>query len=142
ALPMRDLVVTRRSYFPTEYDGSWYYQSLLPEFPTRLFPTNDMEGRDRIKLGPNPSVDPYHIAIEDRRFGRSQIKIDENTILSRDVLTLMKAPSTLNYVRALKLMTLHMMMSQLYIYESMQERGAKYIDIPRSCQNHFNGDLP
>lgn len=142
ALPMRDLVVTRRSYFPTEYDGSWYYQSLLPEFPTRLFPANDMEGRDRIKLGPNPSVDPYHFAIEDRRFGRSQIKIDENTILSRDVLTLMKAPSTLNYVRALKLMTLHMMMSQLYIYESMQERGAKYIDIPRSCQNHFNGDLP
>tara|TARA_R110000868_G_scaffold32343_3_gene117661 strand:- start:26635 stop:31275 length:4641 start_codon:yes stop_codon:yes gene_type:complete len=142
ALPMRDLVVARRAYFPGEYDGAWFYQSLLPEFPTRLFPTDDMNGRDRIKLGPNPSVDPYHFAIEDRSFGRSQIRIDENTILSRDVITLMKAPSTLNYVRALKLMTLHMMMSQLYVYESMQERGAKNIDIPRSCQNHFNGDLP
>lgn len=142
ALPMRDLVVARRAYFPGEYDGSWFFQSLLPEFPTRLFPTDDMEGRDRLKLGPNPSVDPYHFAIEDRAFGRSQVRIDENTILSRDVMTLMKAPSTLNYVRALKLMTLHMMMSQLYIYESMQERGAKDIEIPRSCRNHFNGDLP
>lgn len=142
SLPMRDLIVARRAYFPGEYDGAWFYQSLLPEFPTRLFPTDDMNGRDRIKLGPNPSVDPYHFAIEDRAFGRSQIKIDENTILSRDVITLMKAPSTLNYVRALKLMTLHMMMSQLYVYESMQERGARDIEVPRSCQNHFNGDLP
>src|SRR5690606_3675365 len=75
-------------------------------------------------------------------FGRSQIAIDENTILSRDVMTLMKAPSTLNYVRALKLMTLHMMMSQLYVYESMQERGARDIEIPLSCRNHFNVDLP
>ena len=141
-LPVRDLVVARRAYFPGEYDGVWFYQSLLPEFPTRLFPTNDLEGRDRLKLGPNPSVDPYHFRIEDRAFGRSQIRIDENTILSRDVLTLMKSPSTLNYVRSLKLMTLHMMLSQLYVYESMQERGARDIEIPRSCSNHFNGDLP
>ncbi len=139
---MRDLVVARRAYFPGEYDGAWFYQSLLPEFPTRLFPTDDLELRERIKLGPNPSVDPYHFSIEDRSFGRSQVRIDENSILSRDVLTLMKAPSTLNYVRALKLMTLHMMMSQLYVYESMQENGSSSIDIPRSCQNHFNGDLP
>lgn len=141
-LPMRDLVVVRRAYFPGEYDGVFFYQSLLPEFPTRLFPTDDLEGRDRLKLGPNPSVDPYHFAIVDRAFGRSQIQIDENTILSRDVMTLMKSPSTLNYVRSLKLMTLHMMMSQLYVYESMQDRGAKEIEVPRSCQNHFNGDLP
>lgn len=141
-LPMRDLVVARRAYFPGEYDGAWFYQSLLPEFPTRLFPGDDLQGRERLKLGPNPSVDPYHFSIEDRSFGRSQVRIDMNSVLSRDVLTLMKAPSTLNYVRALKLMTLHMMMSQLYVYESMQESGSKSIEIPRSCQNHFNGDLP
>jgi hypothetical protein len=143
ALPMRDLIVMKRSYMPAEYDGAHYYNSLLPEIPTNLFPKDDLDSRDLITLGPNPSEEPFYIEIMDKKWGRSELKYNETQILSRDILTLIKAPIGRNYIRSLKWMTLHMMLSQVYIYDSMGgDRKEQKISIPRSCQNHFNGDLP
>ncbi|MBT7609373.1 MAG: hypothetical protein HN576_06435 [Bacteriovoracaceae bacterium] len=143
ALPMRDLIVMKRSYMPAEYDGAHYYNSLLPQIPTRLFPKEDLDSRDLITLGPNPSEEPFYIEMIDKKWGRTELKYNETQVLSRDILTLIKAPIGRNYIRALKWMTLHMMLSQVYIYDSMGgKRKEQEIEIPKSCQNHFNGDLP
>lgn len=143
ALPMRDLIVMKRSYMPAEYDGAHYYNSLLPQIPTRLFPADDPDSRDLITLGPNPSEEPLHLEVVDKMWGRSELKYNEAQVLSRDILTLIKAPISRNYIRSLKWMTLHMMLSQVYIYDSMAgNMEEKTLPIPRACQNHFNGDLP
>ncbi|TNF31060.1 MAG: hypothetical protein EP319_03240 [Deltaproteobacteria bacterium] len=141
ALPMRDLIIVKRAYMPNEYDGAHYYNSLLPEIPTRIFPEDDLEIRDKITLGKDPSTDPFFIEMDDQSWGRTQLRYNETQILSRDILTLTKAPVKRNYIRSLKWMTLHMMLNQIYVYEAMlgYDRPVK---IPRSCQNHFNADLP
>ena len=67
ALPMRDLIIVKRAYMPNEYDGAHYYNSLLPEIPTRIFPEDDLEIRDKITLGKDPSTDPFFIEMDDFR---------------------------------------------------------------------------
>ena len=140
-LPMRDLIVVMRAYIPHEYDGIYFYESLLVEFPTSLYPEDEKDLRDLITLGPNPSVNPFYMQIVDKRWGRSQIRFKPSEVLARDMLTIVKAPTHKNYIRAMKWMTLQMMLQQVFIYDSMLGNTAP-ISIPRSCQNHFNGDLP
>ncbi|MCO4792066.1 MAG: hypothetical protein KC493_00020 [Bacteriovoracaceae bacterium] len=141
ALPMRDLIIVKRAYMPNEYDGAHYYNSLLPEIPTRIFPKDDLEIRDKITMGKDPSSDPFFIEMDDQAWGRTQLRYNETQVLSRDILTLTKAPVKRNYIRALKWMTLHMMLNQIYIYEAMLGND-RPVNIPKSCQNHFNADLP
>ncbi|WP_372651130.1 hypothetical protein [Halobacteriovorax sp.] len=140
-LPMRDLVVSKRSYVEKEYDGKLFYESLLTDFPTDLFEEDEIDQRKLITLGPNEQTDPYHLSILDETWGKSRLVFNENEILSRDVLTLVKTPTKRNYVRALKWFTLHMMMSQIYVYQAMLG-DEEAVDVPKSCQSHFNGSLP
>lgn len=141
ALPMRDLIVSKRSYMENEYDGIHFYESLLPDFPANLFPEDDIAGREQLTLGPNPSVEPFHLEIEEFKWGRARLRYRPVEILQRDMLTLLKAPSSMNYVRGLKWMTLHMMLSQMFIYRAMLgDQGS--IKVPNSCQKHLSGGLP
>ncbi len=140
-LPMRDLVVSKRSYVDREYDGKFFYESLLPEFPTDLIDEDQIDQRKLITLGPDEQTDPYHLSVLDESWGKSRLVFNESEVLSRDVLTLVKTPTKRNYVRALKWFTLHMMMSQVYIYQAMLG-DEDAVDIPKSCQSHFNGSLP
>jgi hypothetical protein len=142
ALPMRDLIVAKRAYMPLEYNGVYFYESLLLDFPTSLFPANDQDARDLITLGPNPSTSPFQLMITDQRFGRSTLRYRPVDIMQRDILTLLRAPTAQNYITALKWMTLHMMLSQVYVYDSMMGNANGEVSVPRSCQNQFNGDLP
>ncbi len=145
ALPMRDLIVMKRAYMEKEYDGAYYYNSLLPNFPTELFPAGDLELRAPIVGSPKSQDEKLYLKINEKMWGVSEIKYDESQILARDLLTLIKAPTSRNYIRSLKWMTLQMMLSQITIYQSLDggsEEKEVAIDIPRSCQNHFNGDLP
>lgn len=140
-LPMRDLVISKRSYVEREYDGEFFYESLLPQFPTDLFEEDDLDQRKLITMGPNEGADPFHLDIVDESWGKSRLIFNENEILSRDVLTLVKTPTKRNYVRALKWFTLHMMLSQVYVYEAMLG-NKEGVSVPKSCQSHFNGNLP
>lgn len=141
ALPMRDLIVILRSYIPQEYNGVFFYESLLPDFSMSLFPEEDKGALDRLLLGPNPSVKPFYLKLEVMKYGRARVRYREVEILGRDITLLMKAPTAMNYTRALKWMTLQMMLQQIFIYKSMiGDTSAE--SIPRSCSNHFNGDLP
>ncbi|WP_127716650.1 hypothetical protein [Halobacteriovorax sp. HLS] len=140
-LPMRDLVISKRSYVDREYDGEFFYESLLPEFPTDLFPEDEIDQRKLITMGPDETTDPFHLKVSDESWGKSTLKFNENEILSRDVLTLVKTPTKRNYARALKWLTLHMMLSQVYVYDAIRD-NKNPVEIPRSCQSHFNGNLP
>lgn len=141
-LQMRDLVVTKRSYMDEqEYDGTYFYLQLLPEFPSSLIRKEDSESIDKVTMGPNPSTEPFHLNIVDKGMGRLGLEFREMDIISRDIVTLLRAPTKMNYIRALKWMTLQMMVSQVALYNKMVGEDTE-VKIPRSCSAHFNGNLP
>lgn len=140
ALPMRDFIVVLRGYIPREYDGVYFYESLLPEINAEIIGDDELT-KDMILHGPNKMIEDYHLKIEEKRWGRMQLVYDKNTVLARDIIQLMKAPTAKNYVRASKWMTLQMMLTQAFTYDAMLGE-TKPLPIPNSCQNHFNGSLP
>lgn len=141
-MPVRDIIVIKRSYVTNEDDGRIIYEGLQP-YMTREFVEN--LGQSELGLitqGPNPGTTPFYMVIKKSEGGKSyRLSFSETDIIRHDVLTLLKAPSSKNYVIALKWMTLHMMLSQVYLYETILGNKAD-LAIPNSCQTHFNGNLP
>jgi len=140
ALPIRDLIVVMRAYTPREYDGVYFYESLLPEISVDLI-GNDPQIHDLILHGPNKMVENFNLEFVDRSWGRIGLKYNANESLARDIVNILKAPTAKNYVRASKWMTLQMMITQMATYDGMQGIDSN-IELPKSCQNHFNGSLP
>jgi hypothetical protein len=147
---MRDLIVIKRSYIDAdEYHGRHFFETLRPEFPSDLVLANDtidvngisIRLVDRVAMGPNPAVDPFHLNIVEIGRGKSTLQFRDLDILSRDLMSLLKAPTSTNYLRALKWMTLQMMLSQLEIYKAVTDDSSA-TQLPLSCQSHRNGDLP
>ena len=140
-LPIRDLVVIKRSYVTNGNDESEYYLNLQPTLPNSLIQSLSSEQLEFLKQGPNPSSNPFYLELTRTSDGKQKLIFSSTDIIRRDVLTLLKAPTAKNYVMALKWMTLHMMLSQVYLYDTIL--GSKEsINIPNSCQNKFNGNLP
>lgn len=140
ALPIRDLIVVLRGYIPREYDGVYFYESLLPEINSELIGDDELT-KDMILSGPNKMVENFHLMVEEKRWGRMQLKYNPAEVLARDIVQLLKAPTAKNYVRATKWMTLQMMLTQVFTYDAMLGESEP-LNIPRACQNHFNGNLP
>ncbi|MCR9203029.1 MAG: hypothetical protein NXH75_00515, partial [Halobacteriovoraceae bacterium] len=140
ALPVRDLIVIMRGYIPHEYDGEYFYESLLPEINIELIGEDKMV-RDIITSGPNKMVENFHLEIVEKRWGRLELRYNKSEVLARDIVQILKAPTSKNYVRATKWMTLQMMLTQLLTYDAMLGE-TKPLPIPKACQNHFNGSLP
>lgn len=147
---MRDLIIVKRNYInANEYDGRYFYMSLIPEFPASMIGSSDMievggmpqRVTDLVSMGPNPSLEPFHLNIVDRGMGRASVEFREVDILSRDLLSLLKAPTSQNYVRGLKWMTLQMMMAQLQLYKAATGDFTP-TTLPMSCRAHTNGELP
>jgi hypothetical protein len=113
----------------------------LPDFPNSLLLDVEKKQIDLLTTGPNPSVEPFNLKIVNKGFGTSSFEYLTMKSLSRDVVTLLKAPTNKNYLRALKWMTLQMMISQKAVYNKIIGDGDE-VEIPQSCQEHFNGDLP
>ena len=141
-LPIRDLVIIKRSYQAKEKDGSEYINALLPEIPDSMARNLSTEQYGLLTLGPNPTATPFYLEIKETKNPEIYyLAFSPTDVIRRDVMTLLKAPTAKNYVIALKWMTLHMMLSQVYIYDTiLGNKGA--VSIPNSCQNHFNGNLP
>lgn len=75
-----------------------------------------LKGLDQSELGlitqgPNPASSPFYLEIQPAENGIYRLSFSATDIIRRDVITLLKAPSSKNYVTALKWMTLHMMLS-------------------------------
>jgi hypothetical protein len=140
-LPMRDIVIIMRSYLPKEFDGKIIYESLQP-FLTLAF-VNGLNSSEvgLISQGPNPGSSPFYMEITPVNGGIYRLTFSATDAVRRDVITLLKAPTAKNYVIALKWMTLHMMLSQVYLYETILGNKSD-ISIPNSCQTHFNGNMP
>lgn len=139
ALPMRDLVTVLRAYSPLEYDGVYFYESLLPEFSGSLI--EDEISKDLIQSGPNKMVENFYLEVEERSWGKVGLRYNPNDVIARDIVALLNAPTAKNYVRASKWMTLQMMLTQVATYDAMMGIEEP-IEIPRSCQSHLNGNLP
>lgn len=140
-LPIRDVVVIKRSYLPKEDDGRIFYESLQPFLTPNFVKGMEQSDLGLVTQGPNPAASPFYMEISPAERGLYQLRFSETDIIRRDVLTLLKAPSSKNYVMALKWMTLHMMLSQVYLYDTILGNRAD-LAIPNSCQTHFNGNLP
>ncbi len=140
-LPVRDVVVIMRSYLPKEDDGKGFYLNLQPYFTPNFVKGLDQSELGLVTQGPNPGSSPFYMEITPAENGIYRLTFSPTDVVRRDVLTLLKAPSAKNYVIALKWMTLHMMLSQVYLYETVLGNKAD-LSIPNSCQNHFNGNMP
>lgn len=139
SLPMRDLVTVLRAYTPSEYDGEYFYESLLPEFSGSL--VEDQISKDLVQSGPNKMVENFYLEVYSRGWGRVGLRYNPNDVIARDVVALLNAPTAKNYVRASKWMTIQMMLTQVATYDAMLG-NEEPIEIPKSCQDHLNGDLP
>lgn len=140
-LPIRDVVVIKRSYLPKEDDGKKYYLQLQPYLTEDFVSSLGVSEMGLITQGPNPGASPFYLELKPIGNRLVQLAFSPTDIIRRDVITLLKAPSSKNYVIALKWMTLHMMLSQVYLYDTILGNRAP-LRIPNSCQNHFNGNLP
>ncbi|MBC7714848.1 MAG: hypothetical protein H7177_15990 [Rhizobacter sp.] len=140
-LPMRDVVIIMRSYLPKEDDGRVIYEALQPYFTSNFVKALDANEVGLVTQGPNPGSTPFYMELVQADNGTYRLTFSASDIVRRDVLTLLKAPTAKNYVIALKWMTLHMMLSQVYLYETILGNKAD-IPIPNSCQTHFNGNMP
>lgn len=140
-MPVRDLVVVKRSYVSKENDGSEYFNQLRPSVPESFTQGLSNEQMGMLTMGPNAATSPFYLEII-AVAGRSYLlSFSPSDIIRHDVVTLLKAPTSRNYVLALKWMTLHMMLSQVYLYDTILGTKAS-LHIPNSCQNQFNGNLP
>lgn len=140
-MPIRDVVIIKRSYLPQEQDGREFYQNLQPVLTDSFVDNLSPAENGLITQGPNPSTSPFYLEIKPGPNGNHILQFSATDIIRRDVATLLKAPSTKNYVIALKWMTLHMMMSQVFLYDTILGNKAR-LKIPQACQNHFNGNMP
>ncbi len=140
-MPVRDLVVIKRSYLPKENDGSDYFRSLLPAIPESFTSGLSNEQMGMLTMGPNAATAPFYMEIKSVSSRNYVLSFSPSDIIRHDVVTLLKAPTSRNYVIALKWMTLHMMLSQVYLYDTILGTRSP-LQIPNSCQNQFNGNLP
>lgn len=140
-MPVRDLVVIKRSYLPKESDGSEYFKGLLPAIPESFTRGLSNEQLGLLTMGPNAATSPFYMEITAVGSRNYVLSFSPSDIIRHDVVTLLKAPTSRNYVLALKWMTLHMMLSQVYLYDTILGTRSP-LSIPNSCQNQFNGNLP
>lgn len=140
-LPIRDLVVIKRSYLAKENDGSEFYNNLRPTLPNSMTNGLSNEQLGLLTQGPNPSSAPFYMEIQNQSGNNAYLSFSPSDIIKHDVMTLLKAPTSKNYVMALKWMTLHMMLSQVYLYDTILESKG-VLSIPNSCQDQLNGNLP
>ena len=140
-MPIRDLVIIKRSYVPKENDGHEFYTNLQPSISRSLVHGLSQANLGLLTQGPNPATTPFYLELKEVENNDYVLSFSPTDIIRHDVVTLLKAPSSKNYVLALKWMTLHMMLSQVYVYDTMLGTKAP-LEIPKSCQNSFNGNLP
>jgi hypothetical protein len=135
---MRDMVVIQQAYFPNSRSEK-IYTDLLPELPDYLFSSED--DKDLLRMGNDPSANPFYLEINESVFGNTTLSFKPALVIRRDLVTLMKAPTLKNYLKALKLLTLQMMISQRATYKAILEEDTN-ISIPRACQTASNGNFP
>ncbi|MFG1500915.1 hypothetical protein ABMA70_11975 [Halobacteriovorax sp. XZX-3] len=74
----------------------------------------------------------------------SDVELKLNSFLNskRDVVTVNESPSAKSYLRALRILTIQMMATQIKNYDLMIESEEDKIVIPKSCRSEVNGSWP
>ncbi|WP_419168825.1 hypothetical protein [Halobacteriovorax sp.] len=70
------------------------------------------------------------------------LELDTFQNFKRDIVIINESPSGKNYLRALRILTIQMMATQIRNYDIMIESKENHVVIPKSCRNKVNGDWP
>lgn len=141
-LPVRDLNIILTAYQNQALAQiSKNFIGLVPYISESLYRSLSTTQKNILTQGTNPVGDPLYLEFKKQQNGRYKLSYSESDVLRRDVVTLLKAPTSKNYVLALKWMTLHMMVSQIYLYNSLLGNKGS-IAVPKSCQTNLNGNIP
>jgi hypothetical protein len=136
ALPIRDYYIAIQVYLDAETNTTKIYEDLLPSIPSEL-----SKGEGAKTFHSALVVDSLSLKIKESFIGDDELVFDTIQILQRDVITILKAPTAANYVRALKWMSLSMMLQQAQMYDVMNGKPLEF-EVPKSCQVKRNGMLP
>ncbi len=135
---MRDVFVVLR---PHSALSGYFAANFFVKIPSGLFEeyTDDY---DFLKLGKNPSTDPYFFNVNDNG-DYLEISFDQHSMARRDIQTIVQYPMAKNYLYALRLMTIQMMASQIKTYDVLAGNKNLPIQMPKSCSvNKANGFWP
>jgi len=128
AVSMRDLQIVLR---PNSRLANKFANDYLFNIPTDLF-EEFTDDHDYLKSGKNPAQDPYFIeTVENGDF--TKLKFDEHSMIKRDIQTILQYPLAKNYLYALRLMTIQMMVSQVKTYDVLMGDNSTSIEMPKSC---------
>lgn len=139
-MPMRDISLIKESLLGQETTNSGFNKYNLG-FDSELFSEEDVELRGKLRFGLNTMSDIMYHNIEESSFSDSKLSVDKFKMLDRDLMTYLKVPTVKNYLRASRIMTLKMMISQMSTYKAILGDYSN-IKIPNSCQLPKNGSLP
>lgn len=138
AVSMRDLHIVLR---PNSKLANKFANDYLFSIPSDLFEEYTDE-HDYLQSGKNPAQDPYFINIvENGDFVK--LRFDEHSMIKRDIQTILQYPLAKNYLYALRLMTIQMMVSQVKTYDVLMGNNDSPVKMPKAClSKRENGVWP
>jgi hypothetical protein len=153
-MPMKDFIILKKNYLPGEFNGDSFINTLLPVIPSDLFPkpipgdyTEEPKiGYFLLTQGPD-ALENFSLSIVERSDLDLELEFahtvlgDRKTVITRDLTTLLKAPSHRTYTRSLKWMTLGMMISQIQLFKEMSQDQSDFV-VPPVCRSGINANLP
>ena len=128
AVSMRDLYVVLK---PNSRLANKFANNYLITIPTDLFEEFTDE-HDFLLSGKNPAQDPIFIElVVDGDI--TKLVFDEHSMIKRDIQTILQYPLAKNYLYALRLMTIQMMVSQVKTYDVLMGNNKAPVVMPKSC---------
>ncbi len=125
-----------------------FFEKLLPKMPGDLFAEDSGLARERSMplleaLGIRESGQPSGVAVCEYPDNSSEIglRMDPQFWLLKDATAAGAAPTKENYTRALKQMTLAMILAQMEHHKQLMGNTTP-ITIPEACRSRLDGDLP
>jgi uncharacterized protein YktA (UPF0223 family) len=128
AVSMRDLHIVLK---PNSKLANRFANDYLFNIPTGLFEEFTDE-YDYLMSGKNPAQDPFFLELVENG-DYTKLKFDEHSMIKRDIQTILQFPLAKNYLYALRLMTIQMMVSQIKTYDVLMGKGDAPVKMPRAC---------
>ncbi|MGB0453311.1 MAG: hypothetical protein ACPGJV_06320 [Bacteriovoracaceae bacterium] len=147
---MRDFVVISKAYSTTENRLEGLYESLLIDIPAHLFSYEADKFIWAIQSGSKHKFKKHWLLLDpvkaESRVGERVLsyrpRFNKVEVHKRDMITLMNAPTKKNYIQTLKWYTLVMLGTQMQTYNALIGKDGEPVEIPRSCRENFNSNLP
>jgi hypothetical protein len=144
-IPLRAVSALQGSDAP-EFADRKFFEKLLPKIPGDLFASDSSLTKERSMplleaLGIRETGSPDIAACEMPDEAGIRLQMDPQFWLLKDATATGAAQTKENYTRALKQMTLAMILAQMEHHKQLMGNTTP-IQIPEACRNRLDGDLP